>query len=35
MRKIDEQRNHIFSYWSPEIRVRKAHPLRAPSLQNF
>jgi hypothetical protein len=25
----DQQQNHIFSYLSPEARVRKDHPLRA------
>ena len=29
MRGADEQQNHIFSYLSPEERVRKDHPLRA------
>ena len=29
MRGEDEQQNHIFSYLSPEKRVRKDHPLRA------
>jgi transposase len=29
MRGNDEQQNHIFSYLSPEQRVRKDHPLRA------
>jgi len=25
----DQQQNHMFSYLSPEARVRKDHPLRA------
>jgi len=29
MRGNDRQQNHIFSYLSPEQRVRKDHPLRA------
>jgi transposase len=29
MRGVDQQQNHIFSYLSPEERVRKDHPLRA------
>jgi len=29
MRGEDEQQNHMFSYLSPEQRVRKDHPLRA------
>jgi transposase len=29
MRGDDEQQNHMFSYLSPEMRVRKEHPLRA------
>lgn len=29
MRGDDQQRNDIFSYLSPEERVRKDHPLRA------
>src|ERR1700756_3922368 len=29
MRGADHQQNHIFSYLSPEMRVRKDHPLRA------
>jgi transposase len=29
MRGTDQQQNHIFSYLSPENRVRKDHPLRA------
>jgi len=29
MRGIDHQQGHVFSYWSPEARVRKDHPLRA------
>jgi transposase len=29
MRGADQQQNHIFSYLSPEMRVRKDHPLRA------
>src|SRR5215467_1180272 len=29
MRGPDQQQNHIFSYISPEQRVRKEHPLRA------
>src|ERR1700686_3247933 len=29
MRGDDQQQNHIFSYLSPEERVRKDHPLRA------
>ena len=29
MRGDDQQQNHIFSYVSPEERVRKDHPLRA------
>jgi transposase len=28
MRGADQQQNHIFSYVSPEERVRKDHPLR-------
>lgn len=28
MRGVDQQQNHIFSYVSPEERVRKDHPLR-------
>ena len=28
MRGADQQQNHIFSYLSPEKRVRKDHPLR-------
>ena len=28
MRGADQQQNHIFSYISPEQRVRKDHPLR-------
>ena len=29
MRGDDQQQNHLFSYLSPEERVRKDHPLRA------
>jgi len=29
MRGDDQQQNHILSSWSPEMRVRKDHPLRA------
>ena len=29
MRGVDEQQSQIFSYLSPEARVRKDHPLRA------
>jgi hypothetical protein len=29
MRGTDEPQDHIFSYLSPEERVRKDHPLRA------
>ena len=29
MRGEDQQQNHMFSYLSPEGRVRKDHPLRA------
>ena len=29
MRGNDQQKNHMFSYLSPEARVRKDHPLRA------
>ena len=29
MRGADQQQSHIFSYVSPEERVRKDHPLRA------
>ena len=29
MRGTDQQQNHMFSYLSPETRVRKNHPLRA------
>jgi hypothetical protein len=29
MRGIDHQQDHMFSYLSPEERVRKDHPLRA------
>ncbi len=29
MRGEDQQQNHIFSYLSPEMRVRKDHPLRS------
>src|SRR2546422_11591332 len=29
MRGADQQQNHIFSYVSPEERVRKDHPLRS------
>ncbi len=29
MRGADQQQNHVFSYLSPEKRVRKDHPLRA------
>src|SRR2546426_986283 len=29
MRGADHQQNHMFSYLSPEMRVRKDHPLRA------
>src|SRR5207247_6611649 len=29
MRGADHQQNHMFSYLSPEMRVRKNHPLRA------
>ena len=29
MRGVDQQQSHIFSYLSPEERVRKDHPLRA------
>jgi hypothetical protein len=29
MRRIDYQQGHMFSYPSPEERVRKDHPLRA------
>jgi len=29
MRGTDHQQSHIFSYLSPEQRVRKDHPLRA------
>jgi hypothetical protein len=28
MRGTDQQQNHVFSYISPEQRVRKDHPLR-------
>ena len=28
MRGDDQQQNHVFSYLSPEARVRKDHPLR-------
>jgi hypothetical protein len=28
MRGVDQRQNHIFSYLSPEERVRKDHPLR-------
>ena len=28
MRGDDQRQNHIFSYLSPEARVRKDHPLR-------
>ena len=28
MRGADHQQNHMFSYLSPEVRVRKDHPLR-------
>ena len=28
MRGEDQQQNHMFSYLSPEMRVRKDHPLR-------
>src|SRR2546423_8598932 len=28
MRGADHQQNHMFSYLSPEMRVRKDHPLR-------
>ena len=28
MRGDDQQQNHMFSYLSPEARVRKDHPLR-------
>jgi hypothetical protein len=28
MRGTDQQKNHVFSYISPEQRVRKDHPLR-------
>ena len=30
MRGIDEQQSQVFSYLSPEARVRKDHPLRHP-----
>lgn len=29
MRGDDQQQHHMFSYLSPEMRVRKDHPLRA------
>src|SRR6202021_2331606 len=29
MRGTDQQQNHVFSYLSPEARVRQDHPLRA------
>ena len=29
MRGTDHQQSHMFSYLSPEERVRKDHPLRA------
>ena len=29
MRGIDHQQGHVFSYFSPEDRLRKDHPLRA------
>jgi len=29
MRGADQRQSHIFSYVSPEERVRKDHPLRA------
>ena len=29
MRGADQQQNHMFSYLSPEARVRKDHPVRA------
>jgi hypothetical protein len=29
MRRIDHQQADMFSYLSPELRVRKGHPLRA------
>jgi len=29
MRGADHQQNHMFSYLSPGMRVRKDHPLRA------
>ena len=29
MRGMDHQQSHMFSYLSPEARVRKDHPLRA------
>jgi transposase len=29
MRGDDQQQSHVFSYLSPEARVRKDHPLRA------
>ena len=29
MRGTDQQQNHVFSYLSPEARVRRDHPLRA------
>ena len=29
MRRIDHQQSQMFSYLSPETRVRKDHPLRA------
>lgn len=29
MRGTDDQQGHMFSYLSPEQRVRKDHPLRA------
>src|SRR3974377_1986416 len=29
MRGTDHQQSHMFSYLSPEVRVRKDHPLRA------
>src|SRR5579859_962439 len=29
MRGADQQQSHVFSYLSPEVRVRKDHPLRA------
>ena len=29
MRGDDQQQNHLFSYLSPDVRVRKDHPLRA------